>query len=117
MEDRQLAGKDVFLSVGGTANADQERFVSALEERLRAEGLVPNTDGRNKFSSDAPLKTVERLMDTAVGVRVEQAVRLHQVRDRGAVGGDQRGRVQNAADHRGAFQKPLFRPALRLLPV
>jgi len=65
-----LAGKNVFLSVGGTANAEQERFVAALEDRLRAEGLIPNTVGRNTFSADAPLKTVERLMDVCVGTIV-----------------------------------------------
>jgi hypothetical protein len=62
--------KDIFLSVGGTANQEQEEFVQALEERLRAEGLVPNTVGRNTFSADAPLKTVESLMEKCVGTVV-----------------------------------------------
>lgn len=84
-----MAGKDVFLSVGGTANADQERFVSALEERLRAEGLVPNTVGRNKFSADAPLKTVERLMDTCVGTIVVALERSYFPKGKEKRGGDQ----------------------------
>lgn len=63
-------GKQVFLSVGGTANDDQERFVQAVENRLRAEGLTPNTVGRNTFSVDAPLKTVENLMDKCAGTVV-----------------------------------------------
>lgn len=63
-------GKDVFLSVGGTANATQEEFVQAVEERLRAEGLTPNTVGRNTFSVDAPLKTVEQLMNRCAGTVV-----------------------------------------------
>jgi type III restriction enzyme len=37
-------------------------------------------------------------------LRAEQALRLHQVRHRGAVGGDQGRRLQDAADHRGALQ-------------
>ena len=60
-------GHEIFLSVGGTSNDEQERFVQAVENRLRAEGLTPNTVGRNKFSVDAPLRTVEKLMDECVG--------------------------------------------------
>ncbi|MBK5923864.1 hypothetical protein CCR90_08740 [Rhodovulum sulfidophilum] len=70
-------GKDVFLSVGGTANDAQEEFVQAVETRLRAEGLVPNTVGRNTFSVDAPLKTVEYLMDRCVGTVVLALERTH----------------------------------------
>lgn len=62
--------QDIFLSVGGTANNEQEKFVLAVENRLRAEGLNPNTVGRNTFSVDAPLKTVEELMDRCVGTVV-----------------------------------------------
>lgn len=63
-------GRDIFLSVGGTANDTQERFVQAVENRLRSEGLIPNTVGRNTFSVDAPLKTVEELMERCVGTVV-----------------------------------------------
>ncbi|MEO1225086.1 MAG: hypothetical protein AAFX92_12735 [Pseudomonadota bacterium] len=62
--------KEIFLSVGGTANDEQERFVQAVENRLRAEGLTPNTVGRNTFSVDAPLRTVEHLMDRCCGTVV-----------------------------------------------
>lgn len=62
--------RDIFLSVGGTANEDQEQFVQAVERRLRAEGLTPNTVGRNTFSVDAPLKAVEALMERCVGTVV-----------------------------------------------
>ncbi len=60
----------VFVSVGGTANEAQENFVRALEDRLRVEGLVPHTVGRNTFSSDAPLKAVTALLDECVGTVV-----------------------------------------------
>ena len=48
---------------------------------------------------------------------LNKLLRLHQVRDRRALGRDQGGRLQDAPDHRGAFQGPLFRPALRLFPL
>ena len=61
---------DVFVSVGGTANDAQEAFVRAVEDRLRSEGLIPHTVGRNTFSSDAPLKTVTDLMNNCSGTVV-----------------------------------------------
>jgi hypothetical protein len=62
--------RNVFLSVGGTATEQQESFVRAVEERLRSEGLVPHTVGRNTFSADAPLKTVTELLDRCSGTVV-----------------------------------------------
>ena len=61
---------NVFMSVGGTISDKQESFVQAVEDRLRAEGLVPHTVGRNAFSIDSPLKTVTELMDKCVGCLV-----------------------------------------------
>jgi hypothetical protein len=61
---------DVFVSVGGTATEHQEAFVRAVEDRLRSEGLIPHTVGRNTFGSDAPLKTVVDLMDICCGTVV-----------------------------------------------
>jgi len=60
----------VFVSVGGTANEQQEDFVRAVEARLRSEGLIPHTVGRNTFSSDAPLKAVTELLDSCCGTVV-----------------------------------------------
>lgn len=61
---------DIFLSVGTGLNPQQEAFVCAVEERLRAVGLVPFTIGRNTFSSDAPLRAVAELMDRCAGTVV-----------------------------------------------
>jgi hypothetical protein len=61
---------NVFVSVGGTATEQQEAFVRAVEDRLRSEGLVPHTVGRNTFSADAPLKTVTELLDRCSGTVV-----------------------------------------------
>ena len=65
-----MAELNVFVSVGATANDTQEAFVRAVEDRLRSEGLIPHTVGRNHFSSDAPLKTVTELMDKCSGAVV-----------------------------------------------
>lgn len=61
---------DVFVSVGGTSNEQQESFIRSLEDRLRSEGLIPHTVGRNTFSADAPLKTVTELMEKCSGTVV-----------------------------------------------
>lgn len=68
---------DVFVSVGGTATDQQEAFVRAVEDRLRSEGLVPHTVGRNTFSADAPLKSVTELMDKCSGTVVIALERLY----------------------------------------
>ena len=61
---------NIFISVGGTANDKQEIFVRAIEDRLRAENLIPNTVGRNKFSADSPLKAINELMDECSGALI-----------------------------------------------
>ena len=58
---------NIFISVGATSTEKQEEFVSAIENRLRSEGLIPNTVGRNKFTADSPLKTINELMDECHG--------------------------------------------------
>jgi len=63
-----MEAKNVFISVGLPATQEQEDFVSAVESRLQSEGLIPNTVGRNKFSVDSPLKTINELMDNCCGV-------------------------------------------------
>lgn len=68
---------NVFVSVGGTATASQEAFVRAVEDRLRSEGLVPHTVGRNTFSANAPLKTVVDLMDKCSGTVVIALERMY----------------------------------------
>lgn len=65
-----MVAMDVFVSVGATATEQQEAFVRAIEDRLRSEGLVPHTVGRNTFQSDAPLKTVTGLLDKCSGTVV-----------------------------------------------
>lgn len=72
-----MTNKNVFVSVGGTATEAQERFVRGVEERLRSEGLIPHTVGRNTFGSDAPLKTITDLMDDCAGTVVIALERMY----------------------------------------
>jgi hypothetical protein len=65
-----MATRNIFVSVGATSNEEQEVFVRAVEDRLRSEGLIPYTVGRNTFSSDAPLKKVIELLDSCQGAVV-----------------------------------------------
>lgn len=58
---------DVFISVGRTATEEQEAFVSAVFEHLRANGLNPRALGRSDWSSEQPLKFIEKLMDQCSG--------------------------------------------------
>ena len=61
-------GRKIFVSVGRTSTPAQQDFVCAIEERLRAEGLIPCTVGRNTWTAGAPLKKVVDLMTECVGV-------------------------------------------------
>ena len=67
---------NVYVSVG-VYNAQQEEFVRNVEERLRVEGLVPQTVGRNVFTADSPFLAVNELMDKCRGVVVIALERLH----------------------------------------
>ena len=72
-----MAELNVFVSVGSTSNDAQEAFVRAVEDRLRSEGLIPHTVGRNTFSSDSPFKAITELMNRCSGVVVIALERLH----------------------------------------
>ncbi|NIJ20106.1 hypothetical protein FHS95_001798 [Sphingomonas naasensis] len=61
---------NVFVSVATGLSPEQEAFVDAVENRLRAIGLVPCTIGRNTFSTEAPLQAVVHLMRRCAGTVV-----------------------------------------------
>lgn len=61
---------NVFVSVATGLSPEQEAFVDAVENRLRAIGLVPCTIGRNTFSTEAPLQAVVHLMARCAGTVV-----------------------------------------------
>jgi hypothetical protein len=85
--------KNVFVSVGGTFTDEQEAFVRAVEDRLRSEGLIPYTIGRNAFSADAPLKAVSQLLDKCSGIVVIALERMY---------------FQNGLEKRGGGSKELL---------
>lgn len=68
---------NIFVSVGSTSSPIQEEFIRSVEERLRAEGLVPQTVGRNVFSADSPFNAVTKLMESCSGVVVIALERLY----------------------------------------
>lgn len=68
---------NVFVSVGGTATEEQESFVRAVEDRLRSEGLIPHTVGRNSFGNASPLKTVAEQLDKCSGTVVIALERMY----------------------------------------
>lgn len=84
---------DVFVSVGEVFAEHQETFVHAVEERLRSEGLIPHTVGRNTFGADAPLKTITELMRTCTGVVVIALERCYIVSGSERRGGDNETRL------------------------
>ncbi|MEV5748703.1 hypothetical protein AB0L00_12885 [Actinoallomurus sp. NPDC052308] len=61
---------DIFLSVGRTYNSNQEDFVCAIEDLLRANGMTPRTVGRNDFTSRQPLELIAEMMDRCKGTVV-----------------------------------------------
>ncbi|MEI5673202.1 MULTISPECIES: hypothetical protein [unclassified Nocardioides] len=63
-------GSDVFLSVGRTSSVEQEAVIKALEQALRTTGVAPRTVGRTDFSSAAPLKQIEKVLDECHGTVV-----------------------------------------------
>jgi len=68
---------NVFFSVGSASTKKQEEFIIALEERLRNEGIEPHTVGRNSFSSEAPLKSISKLMKVSSGTIVIALERMY----------------------------------------
>lgn len=68
---------DIFVSVGSGLNPAQEAFVKAVEERLRADGLVPHTLDRNEWSTLAPLDAVNELMGRCQGAVILALERYH----------------------------------------
>jgi hypothetical protein len=62
-----IMAEKIFVSVGKNGTPEQEDFVHAIEDRLRAEGLIPCTVGRNTWTFGRPLEKVIELMSECTG--------------------------------------------------
>ncbi len=62
--------KQVFVSVGAAANAEQEAFVAAVRDRIRSAGLEPKTVGDGFWDNSAPLRGAERLLNQCHGAMI-----------------------------------------------
>jgi hypothetical protein len=69
--------KDVFLSLGRTATAEQEEFVFAIERLLKQHNVRPRTVGRTDFVSGKPLKKILNVMKKCSGTIVIAFERFH----------------------------------------
>ena len=80
---------DIFISVGWTFTKQQEEFVSALEDYLRANGMNPRAVGRNEFAHKNPLKFVVDIMNQCAATIIIAFERVHV-----AEGSEKRGSVE-----------------------
>jgi hypothetical protein len=83
---------NVFLSVGRTFTAAQESFVVDFEQHLRANGLAPQTVGRNYIKNQQPLRSVAECMRECSGTVILAFERTHVV-----AGVEKRGSAQEAS--------------------
>lgn len=67
----------VFVSVGRSRDRTQDDFVEAVESRIKAQGLVPCTVGRNYFTDELALKAVVDLMKQCHGAVIIAFERYH----------------------------------------
>ena len=82
--------RDVFLSVGRTATADQDEFVTAVRDLLADQGFRSRTVGRTDFPSGKPLKKILAVMKKCSGTIVIAFERYH---------------ITNGIELRGGFRK------------
>lgn len=69
--------KNIFLSLGRTATAEQDEFVRAVENLLTENGLHPRTVGRTDFTTGRPLKKILGVMKKCSGAVVIAFERFH----------------------------------------
>lgn len=67
----------VFLSVGRTFTKEQEQYVKAIENFMLTHGIKTQTVGRNYFSNQQPLKSIEELMKQCSGAVILALERIH----------------------------------------
>jgi hypothetical protein len=58
----------VFLSLGSTANAEQQQFVDGIKELLTISGLSPRIMNENEWSHEQPLKAIKKIIKECKGM-------------------------------------------------
>ena len=86
---------NIFISVGRTVTPEQEAFVQAIEETLKANGLVPRAVGRSDFSSQHPLKFIQQLMRECSGTVIIAFERVKVIDGTDRRGSPQEQRIAN----------------------
>ena len=110
-----LAFAESDLGIGNRLPLLDDELLANLGDIQLRNGLRPSgVAGLGRLHRRDGDRHRQDLRLPAHDLRAEQALRLHQVRHRGALGGDQGRRLQDAPDHRGALPRPLRRRALRL---
>ena len=87
----------VFVSVGRTSTPEQERFVAAIESHMLRHALLPQTLGRNYWSSQHPLKAVDELMSQCGGAAIVGFERLRVVNGIDRRGSDKEQQIANVS--------------------
>lgn len=67
----------IFVSAGSPSNDAQEKFIGAIEQKLRDAGFEPQTVGRTRIAAEAPLKEIIRTIDESVGAVIIAAERVY----------------------------------------
>ncbi|MFT9160976.1 MAG: hypothetical protein ABF491_11520, partial [Acetobacter sp.] len=66
----------IFVSAGSPSTDTQEKFIDAIEQKLRDAGFEPQTVGRTRIAAEAPLKEIIRTIDESVGAIIIAAERV-----------------------------------------
>lgn len=69
--------RDVFLSIGRTANSKQREFIDAVKSLLEENRLRPRTVGRTDFVTGKPLRKILSVMKQCSGTIVIAFERFH----------------------------------------
>ena len=108
-----LAFHQSDLGIGNRLHLLDDEILANLDDIQIRNGLRPSAlAGLRRLHSGDGDGHGQDLRVPAHHLRVEPPLRLHQVRDCGAVCRDQGGRVQDPPDHRGALPFPLRQRAL-----
>ncbi|GAO00991.1 hypothetical protein Gxy13693_080_014 [Komagataeibacter xylinus NBRC 13693] len=67
----------IFVSAGSPSTEAQEKFIEAIEQKLRDAGFEPQTVGRTRFAAEAPLKEIIQTINESVGAMIIAEERVY----------------------------------------